>query len=200
MATDSSPPTPPGLSLERERERAVDLLSQLFAQDGLTLEELEGRMERVYAARSVAALQEATRDLPAVVEAAAPRAAVVPAAFAPQRDRIVSVMAETKRSGLAQVPPRLDLVCVMSDTKIDLRGAQLTAPVTEIRVRAVMAAVQVTVPAGVRVVVQPSAFMASVSDPDMLDDVVPAGAPVVRITGRVIMSELKILSGTAGRR
>ena len=186
-------------SIERERERTIELLSLHFAQDNLSLDELERRMERVYRASSLPALQELTRDLPAA-EAPATRAAVTPAAFAAQHERIVSIMAETKRSGLAQVPPRLDLLCVMSDTKIDLTDSQLTAPVTEVRVRAVMAAVHVVAPPGVRVVVQPGAFMASVNDGEIQSAAVPAGAPVLRITGRVIMAELKVTTGTAASR
>lgn len=195
------PPSPPVPSLERERERTVELLSFHFAQDNLSLEELERRMAGVYAARSLPALRELTVDLPSDVDSMpSAMGAVVPAAFAPQRERIVSIMAETKRSGLAQVPPRLDLLCIMSETKLDLSGAQLTAPVTEIHLRAVMAAVHVTVPRGVRVVVQPSAFMASVNDDDAQSIAVPPGAPVLRITGRVLMAELKVTTGTAVRR
>ena len=68
----------------------------------------------------------------------------------------------------------------------------LASGVTEIHLRAVMAAVRVIVPPGVRVVVQPNAIMSSVID-DMEDQPpVGSGAPVVRITGPVIMSELKI--------
>jgi hypothetical protein len=198
---EQQPPSPPVLSIERERERTVELLSFHFAQDNLSLEELERRMEGVYAAKSLPALRDLTIDLPSAVDATpSARGAVVPAAFAPQRERIVSIMAETKRSGLVQVPPRLDLLCIMSETKLDLSGAQLTVPVTEIRVRAVMATVHITVPRGVRVVVQPSAFMASVNDDDAQGEAVPPGAPVLRITGRVLMAELKVTTGTAARR
>ena len=70
--------------------------------------------------------------------------------------------------------------------------AVLTAGVTEIRVRAVMAAVRIIVPPGVRVVVQPSAFMSSVVDDIEDQPPVGSGAPVIRIAGPVIMSELKI--------
>jgi hypothetical protein len=194
-------PSPPVPSIERERERTVELLSLHFAQDNLSLEELERRMEGVYSAGSLPALRELTRDLPSDTDAApGARAAVVPAALAPQRERIVSIMAETRRSGLTQLPPRLDLLCVMSDTKLDLSGTQLTLPVTEIRVRAVMASVHITVPRGVRVVVQPSALMATVNDDDAQNAPVPPGAPVLRITGRVLMAELKVTTGTAGSR
>ena len=183
----------PIVSIERERERTIELLSQHFAHDNLSLEELERRMEQVYRVASVPALRELTNDLPTNVAAEEERREVaLPEAFAPERDRIVSIMAETKRRGVWRPAKRLDVWCIMSDTKLDLTEAQLVSGVTEIHLRAVMASVRVIVPPGVRVVVQPSAFMSSIVDD--LDDqpAVGSGAPVVRITGPVVMAELKV--------
>lgn len=179
--------------IERERERAIETLSQHFAHDNLSLEELERRIEQVYRARTVPALREITKDLPTdAAEAQLQRAVAVSDAFAPEQDRIVSIMAETKRRGVWRPPKKLDVWCIMSDTKLDLTEAQLGQGVTEIHLRAIMAAVKIIVPPGVRVVVQPSAFMSSVTDE--LEDQPPlgSGAPVVRITGPVIMTELKV--------
>ena len=120
------------VSLERERERTIELLSQHFAYDNLTLDELEHRMELVYRAMSVPALRELTKDLPGDAPAAAAQAVAVPDAFAPERGRIVSFMAETRRRGLWRPPRKLDLWCIMSDTRPDLTEAQLktiTCPV-----------------------------------------------------------------------
>jgi uncharacterized protein DUF1707/cell wall-active antibiotic response 4TMS protein YvqF len=189
-----SGPDKPVVSLERERERTIELLSQHFAHDNLSLDELERRLEQVYRASSVPALRDLTRDLPTdAVEAQEQRAVAIPEAFAPEHDRIVSIMAETKRRGMWRAPKRLDVWCIMSDTTLDLTEAQLTSSVTEIHLRAVMAAVKVIVSPGVRVVVQPSAFMSSVADEIGNQPPVGSGAPVVRITGPVVMAELKVV-------
>ena len=185
------------VTLEGERERTIAFLSNLFAQDILSLEELERRMEETYRARSVAALKDVTRDLPqGRAEQQQARAAVVAAHDSTmiEQDRIVSVMSETKRRGLWRPARLLDVWCVMSDTKLDLTDAQLAPGVTEIHLRALMAAVKITVPPGVRVVVQPNALMASVDyDEDLMDQPrVGSGAPVIRITGPVVMAELKV--------
>ena len=188
-----SGPDGPIVSLERERERTIELLSQHFAHDNLSLDELERRMEQVYRASSLPALRDLTRDLPTdTSEAEARRAVALPDAFAPEQDRIVSIMAETKRRGLWRPPKKLDIWCIMSDTKLDLTEAQLQSGVTEIKLRAVMASVRLIVPPNVRVVVQPSAFMSSVHDDFAEQPPVGSGAPVVRITGPMIMSELKV--------
>jgi Domain of unknown function (DUF1707)/Cell wall-active antibiotics response 4TMS YvqF len=193
MAQSGPDKTPLLVPIERERERTIELLSQHFAHDNITLDELEQRLERVYRASSVPALRELTRDLPAeTTETEQRRAAEVPDAFAPESDRIISIMAETKRRGIWRVPRRLTLWSVMSDTRIDLTEAQLASGVTEIKVRAIMASTRVIVPPGVRVVVQPSALMSAVVDDVEDQPAVGSGAPVVRITGPVIMSELKV--------
>lgn len=184
------------LSLERERELTIELLSQHFAVDNLTLDDLDHRMEQVYRAKTVAALRDITRDLPGATEPGAARVEnrmrVQADAFPIEHARIVSIMAETKRHGIWQLPRKLDVWSVMADTRLDLTEAQLTDGVTEIRVHGIMAALKVIVPPGVRVVVQPGAFMSSVSDEVMTQPAVGSGAPVVRITGQLVMAELKV--------
>ena len=204
---DKSAPVP----LERERELTIQLLTDHFAQDNLSVDELERRIALVFQAKSVPALRELTKDLATAAPEAEParkgkargrgkrkdQVAVVgeaplPEAFAPERDRIVSVMAQTRRRGVWQLPRFLDLWSVMSETHLDLTEARLSPGVTEIHVRAFMATVKVIVPPGVRVVVQPSAFMADVSDESLTQPPVGSQAPVVRITGPVFMAELKV--------
>ena len=185
------------VTVDGERDRTIALLSHLFAQDILSLEELERRMDAAYKARTIPALRDITRDLPTEPSAQQQaRAAVVAASDTTmaQQDRIVSVMSETKRRGLWRPARLLDVWCVMSDTKLDLTEAQLQPGVTEIHLRALMASVKVIVPAGVRVVVQPNALMATVDydEEDIDQPRVGSGAPVIRIIGPVVMSELKV--------
>ena len=182
------------VSLQGERDRTIELLSEHFAQDNLTLDQLEQRIDLAYQASSIPALRELTKDLQTDAGAVVARpAAPLPEVFAPERDRIVSIMANTKRRGTWQPPRHLDVWSVMSETLLDLTEARLLAGVTEIHLRAIMASVKVIVPPGVRVVVQPSAFMAEVSDEALEAPPVGSQAPVVRITGPVFMAELKVV-------
>lgn len=197
-----SDPSPHPVSLEREREKVIEVLSQHFAYDNLTLDELERRMALVYQASSIQSLRELVRDLPSMGEASASvsRApAGVPQAFLPERGRIVSVMAQTRRKGVWQPPRQLDVWSIMSETYLDLTQAQLGPGVTEIELRALMTSVKIIVPPGVRVVCQPNAIMAEVSDETVDPPPVGSGAPVVRITGPVIMAELKVVVRTRER-
>ena len=82
--------------LDRERQRVIELLSQHFAYDSISLEDLEKRIEQAYHASSVEQLRDLTRDLPVdAAEAQEGRVAPLPDAFAPEEGRILSVMAET---------------------------------------------------------------------------------------------------------
>lgn len=190
------------VSLERERENAIQLLTDHFAHDNLSLEELESRIERVYRAGSVQAVRELTRDLPTEGEPPAPerRPAPLPAAFAPKEERIRSIMASTKRRGIFQVPPELKVVSVMSETYLDFTEAQFGPGVTEIKLRAVMSQVKIILPPGVRVVFQPGTFLSDAADETMDAPPVGSGAPVVRLTGPVIMTDLKVSVRTRERR
>jgi len=194
----SSPPPEqrPVLSLADERERVIQQLSDHFANDRLSLEELETRMALAYKASSSADLQRLTADLPSV--AAAPVPAPLPAeelaAMAPDRERLVSVMSETRRRGAWIVPQRLDLIALMSDTTIDLTQAALPTGIIDIHVRSICAAVKIVVPPGIQVVSRLSSLMSSVrggGEPNVGGGEEWKTGTVVRLSGWVLMAEVQ---------
>lgn len=189
-------------SLSRAREQKISELSSHFANDDLTLEDLERRIERVYKAASVAELDAITADLRSVAPAVgrSPAAGAAPSsrgstALVPNTGRILSIMGESRRMGRWQVPQRLEVVSVMSDMKIDLTQAVMPAGVVEIDMRVVMAACKVVVPPGMRVINELHALMASVHS--KADDAVAgagsAYAPTIRLTGFAVMAEVKVV-------
>jgi hypothetical protein len=197
MPSSPSPEQRPVVSLSDERERIVQQLSEHFANDRLSLEDLESRMELAYKASSVAELHSLTADLPSA--AAVPAPEPVPAALAtlsPDRDRVYAVMSETSRRGAWLVPQRLDVVALMSDTTIDLTQAELPTGIIDIHVRSVCAAVKIVVPPGLQVVSRISSLMSSVrgsGEPNASAD--PQGAwrngTVVRLSGWALMAEVQ---------
>jgi hypothetical protein len=191
----SGPETP--VSLQQERERAIALLGEHFAQDNLSLDELERRIERAYRAPDLQSLKELMKDLPTAELAAGapnPKSAVVsPEIYPLEEGRLVSIMSNTRRRGLWQPPRFLDVWSIMSETLLDMTRALLQPGVTEVEVRGLMTTVKIIVPPGVRVVTQASGFMAEVSDLTVDPPPVGSGAPVIRITGWVVMGELKVV-------
>jgi Cell wall-active antibiotics response LiaF, C-terminal len=191
-------------SLARARELKIEELSAYFANDDLSLEDLERRIERVYRSSSVAELETITSDLrgAAMVPADYVRANVIPGtAGVPTRyevphARMLSLMSTTKRVGRWALARKLDLLAVMSDTRIDLTHAVLQPGISEIHMRAVMASVKVIVPPGVRVVVDAHSVMASVqskADELFSDSQVNASEPVIRLTGFALMADVNVV-------
>jgi len=187
--------------LARAREQKISELSQYFANDDLSLDELERRIERVYRAVNVLELDEITADLrsiaqPSAKELAPTRGSSRSVAPAPAQARMLAIMGETKRVGRWQVPRQLDVLSVMSDMKLDLTHAVIGPGVTDIHVRAVWTACKIVVPPNMRVINEMHAIMASVTskahEMDPPGSERPSG-PVIRLTGTALMAEVKIV-------
>jgi hypothetical protein len=190
-------------SLSSAREQKITELSSHFANDDLTLEDLERRIERVYKAASVAELDTITADLQRLPAPAgrspgvrpASKASRISSGYTGDSGRILSIMGESRRMGRWHVPQRLEVVSVMSDTTIDLTQAVMPSGIVEIDARVVWAACKVVVPPGMRVINEMHAIMASVhSKADDADPIVDASfAPTIRLTGFALMSEVKVV-------
>jgi hypothetical protein len=192
-------------SLSRAREQKISELSQHFANDDLSLDDLERRIERVYKAASVVELDEITADLrQAMLPAALPKpsrisrgrsSSAVAGTYEIPNTRVLSLMSSTKRVGRWAVPRKLDVLAIMSDTKIDLTQAVLPTGMIEINLRVVMAAFKLIVPPNVRVINEMHSVMADVRN--KADELEPEGAPstgpVIRLTGYAVMSDAKIV-------
>lgn len=190
-------------ALSRAREQKISELSQHFANDDLSLDDLERRIERVYHAGSIAELDEITADLRSSLPASSQSPRSVPAP-APARDgsnlpvhegRLLAIMSETRRTGRWQVPPRFDVLSLMSDTKIDLTSAVMPPGGAEFHIRSVWAACKIIVPPEMRVVNEMHAIMASVTSkaPEMDPVGVARQGPVLRLTGTALMAEVKVV-------
>ena len=93
------------------------------------------------------------------------------------------------------MPPRVDVVSLMADTKIDLTHAMMPPGGAEFHVRSVWASCKIIVPPEMRVINEMHAIMASVvSKADEMD---PPGAsrhgPTLRLTGTALMAEVKVV-------
>ena len=198
MPSSPSPDQRPILSLADEREKVIQQLSEHFANDRLSLDELESRMELAYKAGSVGELQRLTADLPSATTVPAPVSAPAPElpALSPDRERIFAVMSETSRRGSWLVPQRLDLLAVMSDTTIDLTQAALPAGIIDIHVRSIWAAVKIVVPPGLQIVNRMSSVMGSVRGGGQPNESGGQGGgwkegTVIRLTGWALMAEVQ---------
>lgn len=89
------------------------------------------------------------------------------------------------------VPQNYKVVAVMGGCTLDLRAAQLSAPVTTIRIIAIMGGVEIIVPPGVRVIMRGIPIMGGWSntahDVEQSQD-----SPEIRIDGIAIMGGVDV--------
>lgn len=171
----------------------VQDLGEHFAQDRLTLPEYERRVELAYRAASGNALQDLTRDL-----APAPPARVAPAPVASRLDvqtdtprtktkNFLALMSGVVRRGMWTVPARIRAFACMGGIGLDLREANLSAPVTDIWVFALMGGVEIIVPPDVRLESDGFAIMGGFEDQLKEPASRDPGAPLIRVHGLAIM-------------
>jgi hypothetical protein len=184
-------------ALTAARESAIALLTDRFADETLTVEEFEARLEQLYAARTSAELEVVMRGL-----AEAPTGVPVPPALAryspaagqatvPQ-SHLSAILASAKRVGRWLVPPFLEVQVVLGDAMIDLRDAMLPSGDCVIDVFAVLGDVKLLVPPGVVVNDTMSSVMGSVHNDAIDDGRMAPGGMQVRLTGTALLSEIGI--------
>ena len=180
------------------RERVVQTLTEAFANDVLTVAELEDRLEKAYRAQTA---EEALALIAGLPQRPAPGTAVAALDESPStmpatpRERLRSIMSAQSRRGAWTVPRQMDVFGFWSDTTIDFTHATLPKDIIDLHVNVVMANLTIVVPPGLRVVNRVGAFAASVeSDPSL--DLAPMkpGSPVVRITGNCVFGNVSIVS------
>lgn len=204
---------------DADRERVADLLRDAYVEGRLSPAEHEERLAEVYRATTYAELVPVLHDLPvppgalavpgagqvvAVTPAAVPAApgssAVVlvdPSRAGQGQGNAVAVLSSVERRGRWVAAPTMTTVAVVGSVELDFTEAVLTAAETTMTVFSLLGSIEVTVPDGVDVRVDAVALLGAHSGPPTTP---PPGAPVLRITGLVVLGSLDVRSPEAGRR
>lgn len=173
--TRPDPGEPSGLrASDQERDASVQRLQVAFAEGRLTDGEFDDRMRAALAARTRADLDELLADLPAA--AVAPRPAG-PIAFPEPGRQAVAYKNSIKLAGRWRVPAKFRAIVYKGSGVIDLRAAELVAPVTTIRAIAYKSNIEIIVPPGIRVEVR---GVGATRDEESTRDL-PPDAPLVHI-------------------
>ena len=174
---------PPDLRVsDADRERVAERLREAAGEGRLTVDELDERVERAYAARTAGELSTLTADLPATTGAALP----AKAGGRKPRRWLVSIMGGGNLRGRWQAGERLTVVSLMSGGCVDLRHAQITSREMRIMAISIMGGVDVIVPAGVEVEVTGFALMGGYDDRVPVQDL-PPDAPRVHVRAFSLM-------------
>ncbi len=137
---------------DADRERVANVLREAAGDGRLTMDELDERLDAVYAAKTYAELEPITHDLPGAgafsVPAAAPAAAADPARYGgePSSDGAVAILGGFTRKGDWVAPKNFNAFMFMGGAEIDLREARFAEREVTINVVAIMSGCEITVP------------------------------------------------------
>jgi len=157
----SSPPAVPDKgnlrASDADRERVAEILREAAGDGRLTMEELDERLDAVYAAKTYAELEPITRDLPQAGAAPVPATAPAPAGDlsrvggTPSSNGAFAILGGFSRKGEWVVPKEFSAVAILGGGEIDLRNARFAEPVVTIHAVTILGGIEITVPDDVTV-------------------------------------------------
>ncbi|MDX6338202.1 MAG: hypothetical protein QOG05_5542 [Streptosporangiaceae bacterium] len=175
---------------DRERDAATHRLQEAFAEGRLDDAEFDVRMRSALSARTRADLDGLLADLPAARPGPSRPAGPQTSAGRKPGRLAVAFKGPVRRAGQWRVPERYTAVVYKGGGWLDLRAAELTAPVTTLVAVAYKSRVTILVPPGVRV--EAGGFGADTdTDPAA---VLPADAPVLHVRGFAYKGTVEVRS------
>jgi Domain of unknown function (DUF1707) len=181
MQPTGEPQPQPIRAGDRDRDAVVQRLQESFAEGRLDDDEFDRRTRAALTATMDTDLAVLTRDLPERADSVRPVTPVTgqraPGRFA------VAYKSSIRRGGRWQVPERFRAIVYKGSGHIDLRAAELTAPVTTVFAIAYKSRIDVVVPLGVRVDLEGFGVSKGWSAEEDLESRLSADAPVVHIRG-----------------
>ena len=179
---------------DNDRHKAAEVLREAAGEGRIDFEELDQRLEAVYAAKTYGDLVPITADLPS---------GVTPRSIAPHREVLPStttwqgstaVMGECKRRGAWLVPATHTAFAFMGSIELDLREASFAQHDVTITATAIMGEVKIVVDAFTQVVVDGVPIMGEFSmGKDKVTAQLSADSPVVRVRGMALMGSVNVL-------
>jgi hypothetical protein len=176
---------------DADRERVAEVLREAAGDGRLTMEELDERLDRAFAARTYAELATITQDLPP-----ASRPAGAPA---PTRNRTggrptsrfaIAIMSGFSRAGHWVVGRNFSVFALMGGGQIDLRDASYAEGQVTIRAFALMGGVEIVVPEGVELHIHGIPVMGGIDQPRFR--AAQPGAPRVYVFGIAVMGGITV--------
>jgi hypothetical protein len=153
MSSSPAVPEPRNLrASDADRERVANVLREAAGDGRLSLDELDERLDAVYAAKTYAELEPITNDLPdggsTYVPAPAKAATLDPARFGgePTSHGAVAILGGFTRRGDWVVPKEFTAFMLMGGGEIDLREARFAEREVSIHIVAIMGGCEVIVP------------------------------------------------------
>ena len=181
---------------DADRERVAEILREAAGDGRVSMEELDERLDAVYAAKTYAELEPITRDLPAPGTPNMPASAAAPAGDparfggVPTSHTAVAILGGFSRRGDWVVPKQFNAVAILGGGEIDLREARFAEPVVTLNVVAILGGVEITVPEDATVRVTGIGIMGGFDHGSSGSGA--AGGPTIVINGVAIMGGVDV--------
>jgi hypothetical protein len=184
------------VGLPAQRERIIKILSECFAKNILEMEEFERRVSQAHQAQSVQDLARLIDDIPAEM-AEAPEETQEPASaksvvLREDEQPVYGIMMSRRLRGRWLKCRTVNSRTLMSSLEFDFRDLDLPSDIVEINVLALMSSVVVTVPESLPVQLEVIPILGEVKEGRRVKTALPRKGPGVRVTGFVMMGEVKV--------
>jgi hypothetical protein len=174
---------------DAEREAVVARLNQATGEGRLTLEEFTDRVGAALSARTRGDLDVLVDDLPVAYRGPAPVTYPAPPQDLATRVSHIVPVGSVKRRGRWRLDRDAELGTIVGSVKLDLRQAEIAAPVVHLHVRAVVGSVKVWIPAAVSVEVSGATVLGSRT---VAEEAIRPGAPLLRLRVDTVVGSVKI--------
>lgn len=174
---------------DAEREVVVARLNRATGEGRLTLEEFTDRVGAALSARTQADLDVLLDDLPAAYRAPAQVAYPAQPEGLATRVSHITPVGSVKRGGRWRLDRDTELGTIVGSVKLDLRRAEIAAPVVHLHVRSVVGSVKIWIPAAVSVEVSGATVLGSRT---VAEEPIREGAPLLRLRIDTVVGSVKI--------
>jgi hypothetical protein len=166
---------------DAERDNVASILREAAGDGRLDLQELDERLDAVYAAKTYGDLEPVTRDLPTTSATPAVARTDRTVGGTPTSTVGVGIMSGFERKGPWVVPETFNAVAFWGGGRLDLREARFSGPQVTIRAWAVMGGIEILVPEDAEVHVSGIGIMGGFDH--RASGVGAPGAPRIIVTG-----------------
>jgi Domain of unknown function (DUF1707)/Cell wall-active antibiotics response 4TMS YvqF len=198
MSTSPAVPDPQHLrASDADRERAAETLREAAGDGRLTMDELEERLDAVYAAKTYAELEPITHDLPDSGPGYLPTPSRSPSGDVrryggePTSRTAIAILGGFSRKGGWVVPKIFKSFMFMGGGEIDLRDARFSEPEVTIHVVAIMGGCEITVPDDATVHVNGIGIMGAFDDSGVGSG--SSDGPLININGVAFMGGVGVV-------
>jgi hypothetical protein len=184
------------VGLPAQRERTIKILSECFAGNLLEMEEFERRISLAHQAGSVQDLARLIDDIPGdlaeAVEETPEPASTRNIVLQEDEQPVYGILMSRRLRGQWLKCRTVSARTLMSTVEFDFRDLELPADIVEINILGLMSSVVVTVPPDLPVQLEAVPILGEVKEGRRVNTRMPKKGPGVRITGFVMMGEVKV--------